>query len=267
MKMPRYLATGMALAMLNAAIAQAEESAEVDASDPTKIYSYAGPGIKYTDYTNGSTLTELRIIGNLGLGANDMVLFEFGYGQTDIEGGGEDDGLTNGRVRWFHLFNMDNSVEKGYRGMGTQVDLQFAGKVAGTDGANIISVGVLPAFALGERWNFYGPINLVGNWDKDFDKRRGIGAAVSPLFVYTPDWWTGSFLQIWPTYTYFFDGDLDGEGGGNLDLILGGNINPTTIWSATYQTNFDKDFNALKRGVDTGFGNDWNIFANVTWYF
>jgi hypothetical protein len=53
---------------------------EIDASDPTKIYTYAGPGIKYTDYTNDQSMTEIRAAGNVGLGANDMVIFELGYG-------------------------------------------------------------------------------------------------------------------------------------------------------------------------------------------
>ncbi|WP_455210037.1 hypothetical protein, partial [Kaarinaea lacus] len=42
--------------------ALAEE--QIDASDPTKIYSYAGPGYKYTEYSNGDYLQELRVVGN-----------------------------------------------------------------------------------------------------------------------------------------------------------------------------------------------------------
>ena len=55
----------------------------IDASDPTKIYSYAGGGIKFTDYTNNETMTEIRANGNLGFGPKNMVMFEPGYGFHD----------------------------------------------------------------------------------------------------------------------------------------------------------------------------------------
>ena len=123
---------GLSLAMtLFGSGAWAEETEEVDASDPTKIYSYAGPGYKFTEYSNGDSLSELRAIGNIGFSDNDMLLFEIGYGKYSgtIEGGEKRDGVTNGRLRYFHLFKMDYSIAKGYRGWATQVDLQFEGKV------------------------------------------------------------------------------------------------------------------------------------------
>ena len=48
-------------------------SEEIDASDPTKIYSYAGPGFKHTEFSNGDTLNEFRIMGNAGITEHDMV--------------------------------------------------------------------------------------------------------------------------------------------------------------------------------------------------
>ena len=59
-------------------VVQAEE---IDASDPTRIYTYAGPGFKYTEFSNGDSLSELRVQGNLALSQNDMMLFEIGYGK------------------------------------------------------------------------------------------------------------------------------------------------------------------------------------------
>jgi len=44
--------------MLSAGAASAEE--KIDASDPTKIYTYAGGGLKYTDYTNGEPSGTVR---------------------------------------------------------------------------------------------------------------------------------------------------------------------------------------------------------------
>ena len=55
----------------------------IDASDPIKIYSYAGGGVKFTEYTNGETMTEIRANGNFGFGPKDMVMFELGYGFHD----------------------------------------------------------------------------------------------------------------------------------------------------------------------------------------
>ena len=115
------LAAVLALASLPLGAAFAE--GEIDASDPTKIATYAGPGVKFTDFANGDSLLELRATGNIGLGDNDMVMFELGYGSNNgtISAGQSDSGLTNGRARWFHLFEM-KPVVSGYRGMATQID-------------------------------------------------------------------------------------------------------------------------------------------------
>ncbi|WP_096086205.1 hypothetical protein [Agaribacterium haliotis] len=239
----------------------------IDASDPTKIYSYAGAGYKFTDFTNGESLSEFRISGNLGFSATDMVLFELGYGSSGQVDAGDDSGFTNARARWFHIFNMDYSVASGYRGVASQVDMQLAGDIVGTDGANNLALGAVPAFGLSPQWSFFLPLSAVINWDKDFDKRRGSGVAISPLLVYVPNWWAGSYVQIWPTYTRFVEGDIGGEGGANLDLTIGGAITDTVLWSITGQKNFDQDFNELKQGVETGYGNDWNVFASISAYF
>jgi len=241
---------------------------KIDASDPTKIYTYAGGGIKYTDYTNNESMWEIRATGNLGLSDQDMVMFEIGYGwHNGDKVPGDDSDLTNGRLRWFHLFNMDNSVTSGYRGWATQIDLQFAGSLKGTDGQNTVAIGALPAFAINEKWSFYLPINLVNTWDKNFDKYNGFGISLAPLLVYVPDWWEGSYIQFWPNYTAFVSGELNGEGSGTLDLIIGGNITQTVLWSATAQKNVDKDLKSFRRGRDTGLKNDWNLFFNITTYF
>jgi len=254
----------LSLCLLTCFSAVAESS--IDASDPTKIYSYAGAGYKHTDFTNGKSLSEVRATGNVGISQQDMVLFELGYGESETETGNES-GMTNSRARWFHVFDMDYTVATGFRGWASQVDLQVAGSIPGTDGANVLAVGALPAFGISETWSLFLPVSLAVNWDKGFDSRRGTGVAISPLFVYVPQWWTGSFVQIWPTYTRFIEGDISGEGGANLDVSIGGSITETVLWGVTYQQNFDKDFSALKRGVETGYGNDWNVFGNVSVYF
>ena len=253
------------------AVSQAALASEqgIDASDPTKIYSYAGAGLKFTDYTNGESMWELRATGNLGLSERDMVMFELGYGwNSGNREPGNDSGFTNARARWFHLFDMDYEVSHGYRGWATQVDLQLAGELRGTDGQNTLAIGALPAFGLGDNWSFYLALNLVNTWDKGFDRWEGLGVGAAPLLVYVPDgWWPGAYVQLWPNYTQFVSGELSGEGAGNIDVIIGGEITPTTLWSVTYQKNVDEDLRSFRRGRDTGLTNDQNVFMNVTFYF
>lgn len=242
---------------------------EIDASDPTKIYTYAGGGVKYTNYTNGSSMTEVRATGNLGLSKKDMMLFELGYGShSGPPAAGSDTALTNSRIRWFHLFKMDYSVPKGYRGWASQVDLQLAGELKGTNGQNVLAVGGIAAFGLSERWSFFTGANLVNAWNKA-SNWQGSGVAATALWVYSPEkWWKGAYLQIWPSYTRFMSGANDGQASSNLDLTTGGEIIPNKVlWSVTYQKNLDGNFSPLKTGSGTGLGNDWNVFFNVTRYF
>jgi len=254
------------LSVILSGVVYAEE--KIDASDPTKIYTYAGGGMKYTDYTNGESMWEIRATGNIGLSKSDMLLFELGYGwHSGDKTPGDDSGLTNGRLRWFHLFNMNYDVVSGYRGIATQVDLQVAGELKGTDGQNVVTLGALPAFGISEKWSAFVAANLVNSFDKRFANYNGTGVGLAPLFVYGADWWPGSYLQIWPNYTYFFTSELSGDGSGNLDITTGGEITSTLLWSVTFQQNFDKDLKTFRRGRDTGLKNDWNVFANVTSYF
>lgn len=256
------------IVLIGMQITHAQEET-IDASDPTKIYSYAGGGVKFTDYTNGETMTEIRANGNFGFGPKDMVMFELGYGFHDGDSvPGSNSGLTNARVRWFHLTNMDGSIVSGYRGWGTQIDAQFAGALKGTDGQNTISLGYMAAFGINEKWAFFLPINFVNTWDKKFENYNGAGIGLAPMLAYTPDnWWNGAFLQIWPNYTWFVSGSLKGEGAGNVDINLGGAITPTIIWAVTLQKNVDIDLRSFRRGPDTGLTNDYNIFVNVNSYF
>jgi len=259
-----------ALALLTGA-AWAEETGAIDASDPTKIYSYAGPGYKFTEFSNGDSLSEIRAIGNVGFTSNDMVLFEIGYGSYSgtVLDGEKKDGITNARLRYFHLFDMDYSVARGYRGWATQVDLQIEGDVKGTTGGNTLAIGALPAFGWSASWSFFVPVNYVSTWGKNFNKHQGHGVSVAPLAVLAPKKgpWPGFFLQIWPSYTRYFAGDLKGEGGAALDVTMGWSVMPTVIAVATFQQNFDKNLKLFNPGNGSSGANDWNLFASVSWYF
>ena len=244
---------------------------EIDASDPTKIYSYAGPGYKFTEFSNGDQLNELRAQGNLGLSSNDMVMFELGYGSYSgtILPGETKDGMTNARARWFHLFDMDYSVLSGYRGWATQIDVQIEGEVKGTSGSNTLAIGALPAFGINESWSFYLPVNYVSTWGEDFKNHQGHGVSVAPMAAYSPAEgpWPGFFMQIWPSYTRYFSGDLKNEGAANVDLTLGGTPVEAVVVTATLQKNFDKNFQGFRRGSSPSGANDWNIFISASFYF
>jgi hypothetical protein len=241
----------------------------IDASDPTKIYTFAGGGLKYNDYTNREYMWENRVIGNIGLGEHDMLLFEAGYGWHEgIQAEGKDSGLTNSRLRWFHLFEMDNEVASGYRGMGLQLDVQLAGKLKGTDGQNQIAFGAMPAYSLGHGWNLYLMLNVANVWDKGWDYWNGIGPSVTTQFIYdNDDWWPGAQVRVIPGYTYFVAGELKDEGSGTLELNVGGEITPTIMWDVTAEKNFDVDLNTFTREPSEELENDWNVFFNVTTYF
>lgn len=248
--------------------ALAEDTPQIDASDPTKIYSFLGGGPKYVDYTNGEHMWEFRLIGNLALGSNDMALLEAGYGQHSGDSEpGNNSGWTNTRIRWFHLFDMNYDLEQGYRGLGSQLDVQLAGELKGTDGQNLINVGVMPVWALAEKWNLYISVNLANSWDKEFENYNGTGFGFDAQLIYNPDWWPGAQVRILPAYTYFVAGELEHEGSGNIDINVGGEINPSTMWDITAQQNVDVDLMTFRRGSDTGLENDWNVFFNVTRYF
>ena len=241
----------------------------IDASDPTKIYTYVGGGLKYVDYTNGESMIEVRATGNIGLSDFDMILFEAGYGWHDGDlVPGSDSDWTNIRARWFHVVKMDYDRVSGYRGWSTQVDLQLAGSLKGTDGQNVLAAGVMPTYALSERWNIYLGLNAVAAWDKNFETFNGAGLSVSPRIVYsTNDWWPGAQVQIIPDYKYFLSGSLDGEGDVTVEINVGGQFTPTVMWDVTGQKNYKLDLTSHRRGINTGLTNDWNIFLNVTSYF
>jgi len=241
----------------------------IDASDPTKIYTYAGGGLKYNDFTNGEYMWETRAIGNVGLSEHDMLLFEAGYGWHEGEQAeGKENGLTDARLRWFHLYDMDYEAETGYRGLGLQLDVQLAGSLKGTDGQNQIVFGAMPVFALGGGWNLYLMLNVANTWDKGWDYWNGIGPSVTAQFIYdNENWWPGAQVRVIPTYTYFVAGELENEGSGNVEINVGGEITPTVMWDVTAEKNFDVDLRSFSRGPSEELENDWNVFFNVTSYF
>lgn len=263
---PSLLATILFFLLSASGVATAKE---VDATDPTKIYSFIGGGPKYTDYTNGEHMWEIRAIGNLALSAHDSILFEFGYGwhHGNLEPGDNSD-LTNARIRYFHVGEVRYDLVRGYRGMGYQLDMQFAGRLKGTDGQNVILAGLMPVLALNRDWDLYLTTGIAATWDKNFEVHNGTGIGLSADFVYAPEgMWEGAQFHVTPEYKYFLTNELKNDGSGNIDINVGGMVTDIVAWDITYQHNFDIDLNTFRRGEDAGMNNDWNVFFNVTAFF
>ena len=237
-------AVALALPMYaNADDKPAEQPKEIDASDPTRIVTFIGIGPKTTRYTDGSNIDELRVNATVGIGAKDMIIAEFGYGRNT----GEDKrGWTNTQIRHFHLFRMDNTIPRGYRGWGSSIEVNLAGDLRGMDGQQSLAIGGSPAFALGNDWDIYPIVMVLNSWDRYFAYYNGGGINFSPLLTKKLDWWEGAFVAFWLQYNRFFWGNLSGNGGGQLQMTLSGKFTPTLIWRLQGFTMFDKDF----RGYD-----------------
>jgi len=256
----------LALPFGSAFAKEAEQPKKIDASDPTRIYTYIGVGPKYTRYANGEHMIEGRVSGNIGM-QQDMVFFNIGYGRnkgTSVPG--PSSGATNGRIRWFHLFEMDYNITHGYRGWASQVDLQIAGSLKGTLPQNVLSLGGVIGYGLNERWSLFLMGNVVNGIQKHFKHYNGMGLGFNPLLVCKlDDWWEGGYIQFWPGYVRFLSGRLKGTGSSNLDFTLGGKITPTVTWTWQNQINGDKSLR--RRKASDGLANDWNTFFYVTTYF
>jgi hypothetical protein len=123
----------------------------------------------------------------------------------------------------------------------------------------------MPVCGFSEEWNLYLTFNGILTLNDTLSDVSGSGAGINAQFIYSnEDWWPGAQVRIIPDYKYIVTGDLDGEGDGTIELNVGGEFTRTVMWDITGEINFDEDFFSLKRGVDTGLKNDWNVFFNVT---
>ena len=197
-----------------------------------------------------------------------MLLFEGGYGHLQGNDIFDDEsGWTDARLRWFHLFDMDyESI--GYRGWGTQVDMQIAGQLSGTDGQNLLIVGAMPTWNFTPKLSLYLSLSVANTWDKKFENYNGAGAGFDAQLIYSNDaFWPGAQIRLIPVYNYFLVGELEGEGSGSIEVNVGGEFTPTLIWDATVQKNVDEDLKTFRRDRLGKIENDWNVFFNVTSYF
>ncbi len=132
-----------------------------DPSDPTRIDARVGAGYKYTDFTGGASINELRAKLALLLGKSGMFVADIGVGKVSDNPNGDDEtGLTDGRFRYFHLGPMDFK-KMGYRGWGMSAEVQTQGAIAGTDSSNLFAVGGIWSFATSKTLSIFP--NLISS--------------------------------------------------------------------------------------------------------
>lgn len=237
-----------------------------DPSDPTRIVARIGAGYKYTDFTGGASINEIRAKVALILGKSGMFVADVGIGKLDNNPNGENEtGLTDGRYRYFHLGPMDFST-MGYRGWGASMELQTQGSIEGTDDSNLVAVGGIWSFATSKTLSIFP--NLIGSavWSKNFDSYRGAVARGDIFITWKPERiWHGGYLKFKPSYSIGVSNDIKGEYSANLEVAVGGMITSNKKWWWDVQ---GRTFliDELAQEIQKPINADWSLFASVTYF-
>ena len=237
-----------------------------DPSDPTRIDARAGVGYKYTDFTGGASIKEIRAKLALILGKSGMFVADVGVGKLNDNPNGKDEtGLTDGRYRYFHLGPMDFK-KMGYRGWGVSAELQTQGAIEGTDGSNLIAVGGIWSFATSKTLSIFP--NLIGSavWSKNFDNYLGAVARGDLFITWKPVWiWRGGYLKFKPSYSVGISNDLKGGDSANFEVAVGGMITTNKKWWWDIQ---GRTFliDELEKEMQGPIDSDWSLFVSVTYF-
>jgi hypothetical protein len=256
---------------LFASIAFAQEhtdSSELspDPSDPTRIDARIGAGYKYTDFTGGASINEIRAKVALILGSSAMFVADVGVGKLNDNPNGEDEsGLTDGRYRYFHLGPMDLK-KMGYRGWGVSAELQTQGAIEGTDGSNLIAVGGIWSFATSKTLSIFP--NLIGSaiWSKNFDNYLGAVARGDLFITWKPvGIWRGGYLKFKPSYSIGVSNDIKGDNSANFEVAVGGMITSNKKWWWDIQGRaFASD--ELEQDLQGSINADKSVFTSITYF-
>jgi hypothetical protein len=252
-------------------IASAQEVEDVseqtpDPSDPTRIDARIGAGYKYTDFTGGASINEIRAKVALILGKSGMFVADVGVGKLNDNPNGEDEsGLTDGRYRYFHLGPMDLK-KMGYRGWGVSAELQTQGAIEGTDGSNLIAVGGIWSFATSKTLSIFP--NLIGSavWSKNFDNYLGAVVRGDLFITWKPvGIWRGGYLKFKPSYSIGVSNDIKGDDSANLEVAVGGMISSNKKWWWDIQGRaFATD--ELEQDLQGSINADKSVFASITYF-
>ncbi len=260
-----------AISILMSSAIQAQEITDADEqtpdpSDPTRIYTRGGAGYKYTDFTGGASINEIRAKLALLQGDSGMFVVDIGVGKINDNPNGEDEtGLTDGRFRYFHLGPMDFK-KMGYRGWGMSAELQTQGAVPGTDSSNLFAVGGIWSFKTTRTLSFFPNITGSAVWSKDFDSFLGVAARGDLFITWKPvGIWQGGYLKFKPSYSYGVSGDIDGSDSASLEVAVGGMLSKDKKWWWDVQgRGFLVD--ELEQQIKGSISADWSVFASFTYF-
>ena len=117
-------ATGIISPLLGTQDGQVAEPGEAadekfDPSDPTRVDARAGGGFKYTNYNPDGYLLEFRGKLALQLNPKDLVTIDIGVGENQgVPGESNEFGLTDGRFRYFRMWDVDRTILPRQRSFG-----------------------------------------------------------------------------------------------------------------------------------------------------
>ena len=237
-----------------------------DPSDPTRIDARLGFGWKHTDYEPGGHVHEGRGKLALQVAKRDLLVADLGFGSNRGTAGFEDElGVTDGRFRWFRLWDMDRSLERGWQGWGTSVELQTPGSVPGTDGAAQLALGGLGAIGLGPDLNaFINPI-VSSLWSRKLDDHLGVAARLDLIATYKPqDLWRGAYFKARPSVGYGLSDALQDDLNAMLEVSVGGAVSTELWWDVQARGFSDQELDRDSEGAVTGLADDWSIFVSFT---
>lgn len=239
-----------------------------DPSDPTRIDARAGFGFKYTAYDPGGYLNEMRAKLALQLNPKDLLVADIGVGQNHGVPGQESEfGLTDGRFRYFRLWDIDRSLT-GWQGWGTSVEVQTPGTVPGTDGSGLLALGWLGALGLGKGFSCYLNPIVSSVWTRNLDEHLGVAVRGDVFLTYKPgSLWRGAYFKLKPSYSYGVSQTIDGEASGNLEASIGGSFSGAFWWDVQGRKFLEQDLDRFTEGRESGLADDWSLYVSFTYFF
>ncbi len=240
-----------------------------DPSDPTRVDARTGGGFKYTAYDPEGYLLEFRAKVALQLNPKDLLTVDIGIGENKGATGIPNEfGLTDGRFRYFRMWDVDRSVVAGWQGWGSSVELQTPGTVPGTDGSGLIALGGMGAFGLGKGFAaFVNPI-VSSVWTNNLDQHLGIAVRGDVFFTYKPGvLWEGAYLKVRPSVSYGVSQAIESKLSALVEASVGGAFTRTFWWDVQGRVFFERDLERATEGRESGLADDWSVYLSFTYFF
>lgn len=244
-------------------------STTYDPSDPTRVDTRGGFGVKNTEYDPSGQLRELRAKIAVQLNPKDLVTIDIGVGKNlNVPGESDEFGLTDVRFRFFRMWNVDRSIVAGWQGWGTSLELQTPGNVPGTDGSGLVALGAMGALGLGSGFSaFLNPI-VSTVWTRGFDQHLGIAARFDLFLTYKPGTlWTGAYFKLKPSVSYGLSDEIQDQGAANLEASVGGAFSRVLWWDIQARTFLEKELDRETEGRESGVADDWSLYLSLTYFF